>query len=188
MRTYIVHKVHSTGQNRIETRDPIERELNERPNRDNININMTHDVSLRSYDIQSIDNMYQTITSELFDNCRLITMIWVESHVSGGTSFGYYNKFVSYFQLPHDITIDGLIKLEQGETVYNRLDTIPYRMNDDMFYRHRIVELENKLRELEENKVVVTREELNEIHNGARDCHNKPIPVQYFDETIFELD
>ncbi len=179
MRTYIVHKVHSTGQNRIETRDPIERELNERPNRDNININMTHDVSLRSYDIQSIDNMYQTITSELFDNCRLITMIWVESHVSGGTSFGYYNKFVSYFQLPHDITIDGLIRLEPGEHVYSRLNTTPYRM-DDMFYRHKIVDLENKLRELEKDKVIVTKEELNEI--------NKPIPVQYFDETIFEME
>ena len=188
MRTYIVHKVRSSAPNRRETREPIERELNECPNRDYVNINMHNIPSVRTFNTPTVDHMYSTMTSEVFDNCRLITMIWTESHVSGNTSFGYYNKIVSYFQLPQDITIDGLIQCEPGDYIYNRLDTTPYRMNEEMFYRCRIIELENKLRELEEDKVIVTREELKEIHNGARDCHDKPIPIQYFDETIFELD
>lgn len=188
MRTYIVHKTHSTTPNRREIREPIERELNECPNRDYINIDIPNITTPRSFNTSTFDHMYETVTREVFDICRLITMIWVESHVSDNTSFGYYNKFVSYFHLPHDITIDGLIQHEPGEYIYGILDTIPYRMNDETFYRCRISELENRLRELEEDKMIVTREELNEIHNGARDCHNKPIPVQYFDETIFELD
>lgn len=188
MRTYIVHKVRSSAPNRRETREPIERELNERPNSDHVNINI-HDIpSIRTFNTPSVDHMYSTMTSEVFDHCRLITMIWVESHVSGDTSFGYYNKFVSNFQLPQDITIDGLIQAPSEDYLYGVLDTIPYNMDSEMVYRHRISVLENRLRELEEDKMIVTREELNEIYNGARDCHDKPIPVQYFDENMFELE
>lgn len=190
MKTFLVHKVNSSAPERREIRAPIERELNVRPDQ----IHTSFDMPNTFRPMQRMDEYDPlstfTITREVFETCRFVTMVWVEVDTDGHVSNGYYNRFASYFQIPHDVELGELAQnlIPDYEDIYHRLGTVPERMSDEMFYRHRIRQLEDRLRDVEENRMIVPQEELDAIHNGARDCHDKPIPVQYFDENIFEVE
>lgn len=190
MRTYIVDK--SFGGEKRETRPPKDVELSPRPERDETRYVVPHMMSpsfLSSASILDHDVMFER-HEEVFETHKIMTMMWQEEYRSGSVSFGQYQRFISYVQLPQGIDIHGLFNTYDSEIdMYIGSNTTPFRHDTESSYRLRIIELEQRIRDIESgDRLILPREEINDIHNGTRDCHDKPVPVQYFDETIFKME
>lgn len=105
MRTIVNNISTSSGMERHEVRSPIETYLTDTPP----HTSKVETVVVGSNQVQphfQDDDRYGYPTSEFairhiaFEVIRFVTIVWVESSCTGGVSFGYYNKFISYSYIP----------------------------------------------------------------------------------------
>lgn len=194
MRSYVYrnHESCSVGtQHRRETREPIVVDLNERPD-NNYHERQVMPLTPVSYDTMSV---YDTVSmanahQHIFETVRFTSMIWLEESFSDDEiSLGYYEVFNSYFYVPRKMELSNIELCEQGHSIYDR-DTTPLasRMGGEEYYRWRISQLEDRLGELEEQRTILPREQINDIHAGRAEVNGKPIPAEYFENDIFELE
>jgi hypothetical protein len=135
--------------------------------------------------------MTSTMTTyqHIFETVMFVSMVWTEeSFDNSGLSLGYYDIFKSYFYVPRGIDLPSAELQQRGHSLYDR-DTVHMRgvMEGDAYYQMRISELENRLRDLEETRTILPREEIRDIHAGRAEVGNRPIPSEYFDADIFEV-
>lgn len=182
MRTYIIQKCNTLSSRKREIRSPVDRDLNTHPNTDHIHFDMPHSVTAQAPSVDSFYDMHMTLTREVFETCRLITMIWVEEYDTGGVSHGYYNRFTSYFYVPQDTSLSDIFGVQEGEDVYSRLNTQPMREDAESFYRYKTMELEHKIIELEQ------KARKYEAMNVEIVVDEPVVQEQHFDENIFELE
>lgn len=187
MKTYIIHK--GLGCEKVETREPRIIELTPKPDNDRRVYNTFQSLSVSTYD-DPFNSTSMMPSPVVFDAIQFIIMDWNHESYQNHTSFGYYDKYINYLFLPQDMEYHHLHAAHLDETdMYVRERTRPFRHDAESDYRHRICELEDQLRSLESSdRLILPREEIDNIHNGARDCHDKPIPKQYFDENIFKVE
>ncbi len=187
MKSFVTHKG-CVGEKR-EIREPHIVRLTPKPDREIIYHQTMPNFPIPcAVDGGSIDTTSFMQNREELELARMVVMSWNEDYVDGSASCGYYTKFISYFYLPmgHDF---GSMGFSDELSVYSENNTRPYVHDMESAYRNRIIILEERIKSLElGDRLILPQEKINEIHNAARDCHGKPIPVQHFDENIFEVD
>ena len=61
-------------------------------------------------------------------------------------------------------------------------------LDGEAYYRYRMFELERRLRELEDTRVILPREDIDDIHAGRAIIDNQPVRLEYFeDDEIFNI-
>jgi len=173
------------GMRRVETRNPVVNELNQRPNNDYFQINIPQTMNpIRPYDLGSdyLPDSY-TINRIVFENYRMITLYWVEESSDHYSSFGYYVKYISYFSIPKDADLSGTFLLEEGDDDYYRRSNVEqYITSDEQRYRQRLRDLQYELDRVRMERVILPEETIRKIHEGTIDCEGKPLKVKVFDE------
>lgn len=105
---------------------------------------------------------------------------WVEDYDDEGTSFGRMSIFVNYVSVPRDHDITNMFGYDESDSMDMR--------NAESFYRSHIHHLEQEIRELKENRLILPQEAIDNIHSGVHQLNDKPIKQQYFDDEIFEME
>ena len=176
-----------TMPHRIEIREPVCHDLNEKP----VNSMMHRTiVDMPRYSINQ-DYNYEVHTQHqmVFEVVTFSTLVWIETRVDefSLTSHGYYNIFRSYFYVPRGVELPQT-ELMIDNVVYHDTNTEPYHgLDGEAYYRYRLFELQRRLEELENERIILPREEIENIHNGVAVMNDKPIKVPQFDNDLFEV-
>lgn len=178
MKTYVIHRCDTRATSRREIREPIERDLNDRPQRLYTEMAMPNMFNMADWNADNtpISQTHMTMTRVVFETHRVITMQWIEVEERDFVSHGYYNTFTSYYQMPSGITSNDMFEVQEGEDINARLGTISHRMTEEQFYRQRILELEQQVRAFE-NKNTETEIEEPIVQSDT---------PNHFDDEIFE--
>lgn len=191
MRRYVYKNHHQcTCPTRREIREVVMNDMNERP-QPMTEVRVATLPSMAAmrydqmhYDLGDVSRMHRYI----FETICFSTMIWVEEHVENGVSCGYYTVHNSYFQVPQGVDLPEGQLMNEGHS-YHDGDTEPYRgLGGEAYYRYRMYQLEDRLRELERTRVILPREEIRDIHAGIAQVGNRPIKAVHFDEDIFIME
>jgi len=187
MRTYVtVDHNNATARERRAIRENQVREMNERPQ------NPITEVAVRNTiiptamdDPNSIRQSRIDCSSILFETICFRTLYWMEVDNYRGVSEGFYHEMRSYAQVPQGTDFNSDQLVPQGAMFDT--GTADYHLSDEQYYRHRISELETRLRTLETDRIILPREEIEDIHAGVRQMGDRPIPSEYFEENLFEV-
>lgn len=140
-----------------------------------------HPISNNSFIDQSVD---QSMSIMNFEWIEFVYMKWIESEVVVGISHGRFIRFVNYMCLPPDVPMQNMYEMSDEE--YNMPHDIRLR---EMDYQNRMAQLEQNLRTIEDgNRLILPQEEINNIHDGIRNGHDKPIKQKYFPDEIFKME
>ena len=191
MRNYLYRDHNAcTMAHRREIREPVTRDLNERPRHPmtavemavmpNIQVDERYDMMYGGMDIHSTQMVFETV--------RFTTMIWVEEHVEGLASCGHYHMINSYFQVPQGMNLPD-VQVHPDGMMYHDEHTEPYNgLSGEGYYRVRMLELERQLERLERTRAVLPAEEIQDIGIAIEQGRDKPVPFQHFDENIFKVE
>jgi len=191
MKTYVtIDHTNATRTERRAIRENVVRELNELPENEFMQVQMMNNVmSAPTYMMQDptgFGSQHMEIHRMVFESLCFRTLYWMETEVVGSVSFGFYHEVRSYCQIPEGTELSDIPMVPQGAMF--ETGTVDYHLSDEQYYRHRISELESRLNAMESERIILPREEIQAIHDGVRQCGDRPIPAEYFDETMFEVD
>jgi len=128
------------------------------------------------------------MTRYIFETVCFTTAIWVEEHVENGVSCGHYTTHHSYFQVPEGVELPQTELLNEGHSFHDEHIEVYRGLDGEAYYRYRMFELERRLRELEDTRVILPREDIDDIHAGRAIIDNQPVRLEYFeDDEIFNI-
>ena len=131
-----------------------------------------------NFDVRQLE-----LEKNVFVYTELVMMKWNQRSVSDGISFGNYIQYINYICLPRGMNI-----LDLFQDHLSSINDIPLENNMEILYRRRVIDLESQLRSLQERRVILPMEDIDDIHNGIGVCNGKPIKAEYFDEEMFKLE
>jgi len=171
MKTYIVQH-QNTSLPKQEIRGPYDTDLNERLRDDYHAVRVAQPMTMNYASGLNYGSTDYVVDQIVFESHRLVTMYWVEEYERGGRSFGYYNRFISYFQVLQGTDMSGMFGVSEGEEFYSRLNT---RSMDGRDYYESMHHMESLIIRTPPNVDI-------------KELVEEKKPVQHFDEKIFEID
>ena len=182
MRRYVYrdHRL-CTMPRRREVREPVLRELNERPERVMTQIQMPiMPTPTRMPDRFDMMHTSMDMYSMVFESVEFTTLMWIEEHADRdmATSVGHYNVFTSYFQVPQGMELPHAELLNDGHSFHDEYTEAYRGLDGEAYYRYRMMELQRRLDHLEEKNIILPQEEIDAIRDDVR---------RHFDDELFEV-
>lgn len=178
MRRYVYrdHRL-CTMPRRREIREPVLRELNERPAQVMTEVRM----SIMPTQMPSWSHETMEVYGMVFESIEFTTLMWIQEHEDRDmmTSVGHYNVFTSYFQVPQGMELPNCELMNDGHSFHDEYTEAYRGLDGEAYYRYRMMELQRRLDALERDNIILPQEEVEAIRADVR---------RHFDDELFHVE